>query len=302
MLLREGLDVEEGGLDLDRDGLLKIIRGADAIIPDLTVKVDGELLDAAGEQLKVVANFAVGYDNIDVNQCSKRGVVVTNTPDVLTDATAELALALALAAARGISGADRFLRDGLWKGWQPTQHLGLELSGATIGVLGLGRIGSRFAAMARAITPSLLYTSRSEKPELEKRLGLVRVEFEELLARSDLVSLHAPLTSETHHIIDTQALAQMREGAVLVNTARGELVDTDALVAALKRGKLRAAGLDVFEGEPQVPRCLIELENVVLTPHIGSATERTRNAMAELAARNVIVVLASEAPLTPVLK
>lgn len=300
MQLNEGLDVEEGGLYVERDGLLKIVKRADAIIPDLTVKVDGELLDAAGDQLKVVANFAVGYDNIDVNQCRKRGVAVTNTPDVLTDATAELALALALAAARGISGADRFLRDGLWKGWQPTQHLGLELSGATIGVLGLGRIGSRFAGMASAITPSLLYTSRSEKPELENELGIVRVEFEELLARSHLISLHVPLTSETHHIIDAQALAQMREGAVLVNTARGELVDTDALVAALKRGKLRAAGLDVFEGEPLVPRSLTELENVVLTPHIGSATERARNAMAELAARNVIAVLAGEAPLTPV--
>ncbi len=283
-----------------REDFLKRVSGADAIVADLRTRIDSEVLDSAGQQLKVVANYAVGFDNIDIEACRSRDIVVTNTPDVLTDATAELAMALGLAAGRHLVQSDSLVRSGKWHGWAPDQFLGLQLTNATIGIVGLGRIGTRFAELARGFTPNLIYTSQSEKPEEEDRLGLQRRTLEELLSEADLVSLHVPLSKETYRIIDKEALKKMKPGAVLVNTGRGELIDSDALVEALQSGGLRAAGLDVYENEPDVPDGLKKLENVVLASHIGSATEKARNEMAELAARNVVGALNGSGPVTPV--
>ena len=299
-LLEKKMEVDLSPPDETRDGFLKRVAGADAIVSDLTVQIDSQVLDRAGPQLKVVANLAVGFDNIDVKACAERGVVVTNTPDVLTNATAERAMALARAAARHLVQSDTLVKDGKWKGWEPDQFLGLELSDATIGIVGLGRIGTRFAELARGFSPNLIYTSRSEKPEEEERLGLKKKKLEELLSQADLVSLHVPLSKETDRIIDAEALEKMKPGAVLVNTGRGELIDTGALIEALRSRKLRAAGLDVYENEPNVSDELKRLENVVLTSHIGSATDTARNGMAEIVARNVLAVIEGKEPLSPV--
>ena len=299
-LLAQHLEVDEGGAEAVAETLHARVAGAAALVSDPTVRVDGELLDAAGESLKAVANFAVGYDNIDVEACRERGVVVTNTPDVLTNATAELTLGLLLAAARRLGEGERLLRAGDWTGWEPGQLLGRELSGSVVGIVGLGRIGARVAELLRGFDVTLLCTSRSPHPEEESRLGAERVPLDELLARADFVTLHAPLGPETRHLIDDAALDRMKQGAVLVNTSRGGLVDSAALARALADGRLFAAGLDVYDHEPDVPHELLALENVVLTPHMGSATSRARDGMAELVARNVIAVLAGRAPLTPV--
>lgn len=296
MRLLEGCEVRSGGLDVGRDELLQLVADADALIADPTVPVDGELLDAAGSQLRVVSNFAVGYDNVDLDACRERGVVVTNTPGVLTNATAELALELTLAAARRASEAEATLRAGRWTGWDPGAMLGLELSGATFGIVGLGRIGGRYAELVRPLAGEILYVSRSPKPERERELGARRVELDELLERSDVVSLHAPASPETKHMIGDAQLRRMRSHAVLVNTGRGSLVDSQALARALAEGELGAAGLDVYENEPEVPQELLEAPRCVLLPHIGSATHTARDAMAELAACNALAVLRGEEP------
>jgi glyoxylate reductase len=302
-LLAERFDVEEGELQLERGELLRRVPGAAAIVADPTVPVDAELLDAAGPSLRVVANFAVGYDNVDLEACREHGVVVTNTPDVLTNATAELAVTLMLAAARRIGEGERLVRSGGWTGWDPAALLGRELSGSTVGIVGLGRIGSRVAELLQGFGPKLLYSSRSARPDsiwAEARLGLERVELTELVGRADFVTLHVPLSPQTRHMVDAGLLERFKPGSVLVNTARGPLVDAKALAAALRAGRLGAAGLDVFEHEPEVDPELLELENVVLLPHVGSATAATRDAMARLVAENVIAVLAGRPPVTPV--
>jgi glyoxylate reductase len=302
-LLAERFELDEGELSLERDDLLRRIRGAAGLVADPTVPVDEELLDAAGPSLRIVANFAVGYDNIDLAACAERGVVVTNTPDVLTNATAELAVTLMLAAARRVGEGERMVRAGRWTGWDPGAMLGRELSGATVGIVGLGRIGTRVAELLQGFRPELLYTPRTVHPDniwAEGRLGLERVELTELVGRSDFVTLHVPLSRQTRHLVDDKLLELFKPGAVLVNTARGGLVDGRALAAALKSGRLAAAGLDVFEHEPSVEPELIALENVVLLPHVGSATAPTREAMARLAAENVIAVLSGRPPLTEV--
>ena len=294
-LLADGFELDDGPGDLRTR-----LRAAAALIADPTVPVDAELLDAAGGSLKVVANFAVGYDNIDLEACRERGVVVTNTPDVLTNATAELAVALMLAAARRMGEAERMVRSGSWTGWEPGQLLGRELSGSVVGIVGLGRIGTRVAELLRGFGVTLLYSARSPHPERAERVGAALVTLDELLARSDFVTLHAPLSPETRHLIDGPALSRMKPGAVLVNTSRGGLVDSAALAQALSAGSVCAAGLDVYEQEPDVPPELTALDNVVLLPHIGSATREAREGMARLAAENVIAVLGGRAPLTPV--
>jgi glyoxylate reductase len=294
--LRERAEVREGGIDATPAGIREIAAGADVLVADPSVPVDAELLDAAGPSLRLVANFAVGYDNVDLDECRRRGVAVTNTPDVLTNATAELALALTLAASRLLSDAERDLRAGRWLGWDPAAYRGLELSGATVGVVGLGRIGGRYAELLAGFGAELLYTSRSPKPEAEARLGSTRVDLEELLHRSDVVSLHVPAGPETHHMIDAAALGLMRESAVLVNTSRGSLVDLRAVAKALQEDSLGAAGLDVYEGEPQVPAEILEAPRAVLTPHIGSATVKARDAMARTVAANVLAFLDGREP------
>jgi glyoxylate reductase len=299
-LLRAKVELDVGTAELDRAELLRRARGAAALIADPTVPVDSELLDAAGPQLRVVANFAVGYDNVDLEACRQREVTITNTPDVLTNATAELTLALMLAAARQIGTGERLVRSGSWSGWEPEQLLGRELRDATIGIVGLGRIGSRVGELMSGFGSRLLYASRSERPDHETSLGIERRELDELIAESDVVTLHVPLTPSTRHLIDGDRLARFKPGSILVNTARGGLIATDALVAALRDGPLAAAALDVYEHEPTVEGGLLARENVVLAPHLGSATRTARDGMATLAARNVIEVLEGRAPLTPV--
>jgi glyoxylate reductase len=247
-----------------------------------------------------VANFAVGYDNVDLDACRERGVVVTNTPDVLTNATAELAVALMLAAARRLGEGERLVRGKAWTGWHPGQLLGRELSDSTVGIVGLGRIGTRVAELLQGFGARLLYTARDRKARAEERLPLEWRSLDDLISEADIVTLHAPLSPATRHMIDRAALARFRRGALLVNTARGGLVDTGALVDALRSGPLGAAALDVYEREPDVPEALLELENVVLLPHLGSATERARTGMARLAADNVIAVLDGAEAITPV--
>ena len=295
-LLDDRFEVVSAGLEAGPEEVRGLVRGASAIVADPTVLVDAPLLDAAGPGLEVVANFAVGYDHVDLDACRERGIAVTNTPDVLTNATAELALALALAAARHLPETERLLRAGGWHGWDPGAHRGLELSGSTAGIVGLGRIGRRFAELLSGFGVELLYSSPSAKEEAERELGATRVGLDELLRRADLISLHAPASSENHHLIDAQALALIKPTAVLVNTSRGGLVDLRALAAALREDRLGAAGLDVFEGEPQVPTEILEAPRTALTPHIGSATVKARDGMARSAAENVIAVLEGREP------
>ena len=299
-LLDARFDVQSGGLPFDRDWLFAHAPGASAIVADPTVPVDGELLDRAGDSLKVVSNFAVGFDNIDTDAVRQRGVRATNTPVVLTNATAELAVALMLATGRRITETDALLRRGEWHGWEPEQFLGRELSKATVGLVGFGRIGQRVAQLLGGFAPRLLFTDAHPMDEAAARYGAQRVPLGELLAASDYVSLHVNLTPATRHMIDAAALAECKPGAILVNTCRGGVVDTTALVAALRDGPLAGAGLDVYENEPAVPDELVALPNTVLVPHIGSATRTTRDAMAKLCAENVIAVLDGGEPLTPV--
>ena len=296
-LLRErfsAVQVMEKG---DREGLKAALADADALLPLLTDPVDAELMDA-GPKLRIIANCAVGYDNIDLEAAAKRGIPVTNTPGVLTRATAEIAFALLISLTRRIPEADRFLRAGKFTGWDPLLLLGDELAGRTIGVFGMGRIGRDFARKCRAFDMRMIYHNRNPvSREIEAELDARLVSFETLLAESHAVSIHAPLTEETRHRFDDDAFSHMREGAYLINTARGELVDEAALVRALQSGRLKGAGLDVYEFEPKVSPELLEMENVVLLPHIGSATEETRGAMASTAARNIIAVLDGKPPL-----
>jgi glyoxylate reductase len=295
-LLADRCDVVEGGLDVSRGRLLELAPGAAAIVADPTVPVGDELLDAAGPQLRIVANFAVGHDNIDLAACRRRGIAVTNTPDVLTNATAELALALTIAAARRMSEAEASLRAGRWVGWDPGAGLGLELSGAIFGIVGMGRIGRRYAELVAPLAGETLYVSRNPKPEAERELRAVRVELKELLGRADVVSLHMPASAETTGLIGASGLRAMRPDAVLVNTARGALVDSAALAEALRTGEIGAAGLDVYESEPDLPAELLEVPHCVLLPHIGSATTRARDGMARMAAENVLAVLGGSEP------
>lgn len=263
-------------------------------------RIDHELF-AAAPKLRVVAQFGVGYDNIDIEAARQRSLTVTNTPDVLTEATADLAWALLLAAARRVGEGERRVRRGEWTGWEPGQLLGSQVSGSTLGIVGAGRIGTATGLRARGFNMRVLYTSRRVNRALESGAGARRTDLESLLRDSDFVSLNVALTPETRHLLDARRLALMKPGAVLVNTARGAVVDEAALAEALAHGRLAAAGLDVYENEPRVHPRLLELENVVLAPHLGSATRSTREAMGILAARNLIAGLADQPPPTPLL-
>ena len=284
-----------------REELLAGVAGALAVVCTLTERVDAGVLDAAGPQLRVVANVAVGYDNIDVAAARERSVVVTNTPGVLDDATADLALGLILAAARRIAEGDRFLRRAEPWVWGPRMMVGLDLSaGATLGIVGYGRIGRAVARRARGFGLRLLATPTRTPVSDADAAGVTVAELDDLLAEADVVTLHVPLTDATRHLVDDAALARMKPTALLVNTARGPIVDTDALVRALQDGRIGGAALDVFEDEPAVDPRLLALERVVLTPHLGSAAAATRSAMCGLAVRNAAEVLAGRPPLPPV--
>jgi glyoxylate reductase len=284
--------------DADRaltvDELHAAVGGADAVVAMLHDRIDDALLEAAGPQLKIVANVAVGYDNVDVDAARRHGVAITNTPGVLTDATADIAIALLLAVTRRVGEGERRIRSGEPWAWSIDFMLGRGLRGKTLGIVGYGGIGRATAERARAFGLEIVYTRRGRGDEPGQ------VELDELLKRSHFVSLHCPLTPETRHLIDAGALARMRSDAYLINTARGPVVDEAALAAALRDGVIAGAGLDVFEREPEVHPDLVGLENVVLIPHLGSATVETRTAMAELAAANAIAVLTGREPPTRV--
>ena len=294
--LAERCEIREGGLEVGREDLLALAPGVDAIVADPSVQVDEALLDAAGKGLRIVANFAVGYDNVDLDACRRRGIPVSNTPGVLTNATAELALALTLAAARRVGEAEAGLRAGRWHGWDPGDLLGLELSGATFGVVGMGRIGRRYAELVAAFEGRIFYSSPRPKPAVENELGASRAPIDELLGHADVVSLHALATTETVGLIGARELEAMKPHAVLVNTARGSLVDSAALARALREGTIGGAGLDVYAHEPEVPKELLEAPRCVLLPHIGSATTKARDAMAALVADNVLAALDGAEP------
>ncbi len=301
--LRERCDVDvyEGEFAIPRKELLERIRGRAGAITLLTERVDAELLDTAGPGLRVIANHAVGYDNVDVAECTRRGVLVTNTPDVLTETTADIAWALLLAAARRIAEGDRFLRSRTPWIWGPTMMLGVDVHGETLGIVGFGRIGRAVARRAKGFGMRVLYDSRTRAPaDVEGELGARRVPFDELLAESDFVSVNCALTPETRHLFGDEQFRKMKPTAVLVNTARGPVVDEAALARALKAGEIRGAGLDVFENEPQVHPELLECENAVIVPHLGSATVDTREAMGMLAAENLFAALEGRRPPTPV--
>lgn len=269
----------------------------DALFCLLTDKIDGEVMDSFGPQLKVVANMAVGFDNIDVPEAKKRGIIITNTPGILTDTVAEHTFALMLAIAHRITEADKFTKDLKYQGWAPMLMLGNDLSGKTLGIVGLGRIGSRVAHhAAKGFEMKVLYYDVNRNEEFEKEFDAVYMPFDDLLKKSDFVSIHVPLLETTRHLINAEKLKLMKPTAYLVNTSRGPVVDEVALAYALKNNVIHGTALDVFEFEPKITPELLKLDNVILTPHIASATEETRSKMSSLAATNIIEALEGRTP------
>jgi glyoxylate reductase len=299
--LRERCDVtiHQNEFGIPREELLQVVRGRDAIITMLTERVDAELLEAVGPQLKIVANHAVGFDNVDVPACTAAGVLATNTPDVLTETTADTAFALLMAAARRVGEGERLLRARTPWIWGPLMMLGQDVHHKTIGIVGFGRIGQAVARRAKGFGMRVIYADAFQlPPEVEAETSAERRELNDLLAEADFVSIHTNLTPETRHLFDAAAFARMKPTAVLVNTSRGPVVDEAALADALATGKIFAAGLDVFEREPHVEERLLGLENVVIIPHLGSATVDTRDAMGMLAVENVFAALDGTRPPT----
>jgi len=284
---------------LPRDVLLEQVKGCAGILTQLREPIDAEVFDAAGDQLKVVSNYAVGFNNIDVDEATRRGIVVCNTPGVLTDATADIAWTLLMGVTRRVYEGDTLMRSGEWDGWKPYELLGGDIVGKTLAIIGAGRIGAAMAKRATGWDMRLLYTARSPKPAMDQ-LGAKHVELETALREADFVSLHVPLTDQTHHLLDADRLALMKSTAYLINTARGPVVDEAALITALKTGKLAGAGLDVYEDEPAMKPGLASCPNTLLLPHLGSATIETRAAMSRLAAENLLTVLAGRTPPHPV--
>ncbi|MBN1944385.1 MAG: D-glycerate dehydrogenase [Bradymonadales bacterium] len=281
----------------DRDRLRRELATADALVCLLTDRIDRELIEAA-PRLKVIGNCAVGVDNIDVQAAFERGITICHTPGMLTNATADLTMALLLAVARRIVEADRFVREGGWTVWQPGLILGLELSGSTLGILGMGRIGQAVAQRAVAFGLKVVYWDRQPVQEAQS-IPAEYLELDDLLGQSDIVCLHLPLTLETEQLMNRERLGAMKPGSILINTARGRIVDEEALVQSLRSGHLSGAGLDVYEREPEIHPGLLELKQVVLLPHIGSATHRTRTAMASAVCRDVVKVLGGQRPEHP---
>lgn len=287
-------DIWDAPLPPPRAVLLERVRGVDGILSLLTDKIDATVMDAAGTQLKVISNYAVGYDNIDISEAAARGIAVGNTPGVLTETTADFAFALLLAAARRVVEGDKFVRAGKWKTWEPRLLLGTDVHGATLGLVGFGRIGQAVARRAAGFGMRILYHQRHASPAADA-LGAEPVDFDTLLRESDFVSLHVPLNDETYHLLDIRAFRLMKNTAVLINTARGGVVDPAALYAALKNGEIAFAALDVTEPEPILPDDpLLTLENIIITPHLGSASHAARDKMAVMAAENLLAGVRGE--------
>jgi glyoxylate reductase len=300
--LRAAHEVEIGPepRGLGREGFLARLSGHDAILPFVTDTVDREVLSRA-PRLRVVANCGVGVNNVDLAACRERGIAVTNTPEVLTDATADATFALILDACRGVTAGDRAVRAGQWKGWAPTEFIGIRVTGATLGIVGLGRIGQAVAARARGFSMPVLYAQRRRLPPArEAELQAAFTPLDELFAASDVVCLCCPLTPETRGLVSRERLATMKKGSVLVNTSRGPCVDEEALADALNTGHLFAAGLDVYAREPEIAPALLTCDRVVLAPHLGSADRPTREAMARICVDAILAVLAGQEPRTRV--
>jgi glyoxylate reductase len=296
--LKKQFDVSMHALDrpMDRDTLLSSVVGKQGLLCMITDAVDAELLHRAPD-LKVIANFGVGYNNIDVTAASARAIMVTNTPGVLTDATADLAMALILAVGRRLVEGDRHTRDGKFQFWAPYYFLGHAITGKTLGIIGMGRIGTAVARRASGFDMPVLYHNRRRLPEDEERALRARyTDLKTLLARSDFVSVHVPLSADTHHLIGAPELAAMKSSAFLINTARGPVVDEKALLHALEQGRIAGAGLDVYEHEPALTPGLEKLDNVILLPHMGSATEETRRRMGAMAVENMVAGLTGQVP------
>lgn len=293
------VEVYEKDKPIPRKELFRRAMDSDAVISLLTEKFDKELMDHL-RSCKIIANVAVGYNNIDIKYAASRGIIVTNTPDVLTNSTADLAVALLLAASRRLGEGERLIRNKKYKGWKPKLLLGNELKGKTVGIIGAGRIGSAFAKKIKAFDTEIIYSDTSGNDYLNSQLNARKVSLNYLLRNSDFISVHLPLNDKTFHILNKKNLTLLKRTSVIINTSRGEIIDEKVLINLLKHKKIFAAGLDVFEDEPDINPELLNLQNVVLLPHIGSATIEARNAMSLLAARNVNAVLSGRKPITPV--
>lgn len=286
----------------ERSYFLQKISRADGIIafPSATTMIDREAIDAA-KKLRVISCYSVGYDHIDVEYATEKGIIVTNTPGVLTDATADIAFGLILMAGRRMSEGERLIRSGKWTTWGPRFLLGNQVSGSSLGIVGLGRIGQAVARRAAGFDMKIFYTGRSRKQDLERELGVSFLPFDELISSCDFISLHCPFTPETEGLIGKEELQRMKKSAILINTSRSRVVDTDALYAALREEEIAGAGVDVFDSEPVDPDDpLIQLDNIAMTPHIGSASIKTREAMAVMAAENMMAGLSGQIPPNPV--
>lgn len=297
-LLEEHFDVEINPEDrvLLKEELLEKVKGKDAVLCLITDNIDKEVFEAVGAQCKIFANYGVGYNNIDIAAATQSGIIITNTPGVLDDATADLAWALLMAVSRRIVPADKFTRNGAFQAWDPMMFLGRDITGKVLGLIGAGRIGSNFAKKAKAFDMKILYTSLKRNLKIESELGAVYVDKETLLKEADFVSLHVPLQPSTIHYIGEKEFSMMKKTSVIVNTSRGPVIDEKALVKALKQGEIWGAGLDVYENEPDIEPELLDMYNVVIVPHIASATMETRTNMGLIAARNIIKVLKGENP------
>ena len=284
---------------IPRKTLIQKVKNCDALISLLTEKIDKKIIDQM-LQCKIIANYAVGYNNIDIEYAKKKKIIVTNTPDVLTESTADLAITLVLACARRISEGEKLIKTGKYKGWKPKLLLGMELKGKNFGILGAGRIGSAVAKRAKSFGTNILYVDKKPNKKLEKELGAKKVSLKFLLKNSDILSVHLSLNNQTFHFLNKDKLNHIKKNSILVNTSRGGVIDESALIDLLKRNRIRAVGLDVFENEPKLNPELISFPNVLILPHLGSATEEARSRMAKLAVNNVINVLNGKAPITPV--
>jgi glyoxylate reductase len=298
-ILKRCCQVEVSDYDgvIPRSLLLEKVKDTDGLLVLLTDMIDKKVIVAAGKKLRVISNYAVGYNNIDVVEATKRGIMVTNTPGVLTETTADLAWALLMCIGRRIVEGDKLVRAGKFRGWEPMLLLGTDIHESTLGLIGFGRIGQAMARRAKGFNLKVIYYDREPVPPIiEKELGASYVSFDELLRKSDFISVHVPLTEETFHLIGQEEFSMMKKESYLINTARGPIIDEKALVKALKGGVIRGAALDVFENEPAIEQELMNLNNVVIVPHIGSASYRTRTKMAIMAAKNLISALKGERP------
>ncbi len=284
---------------ISKSRLLKEVEKIDALISLVTDKIDAEIIDAM-QKCKVIANYAVGYNNIDYQYAKKKNIIVTNTPDVLTDSTADLTMALALSCARRLYEGKNLIEKNKFSGWHPKLLLGIELKDKTFGILGAGRIGTAVAIRAKSFGTKIMYYSNHKNTYLDDNLNAKKVSLDKLLKSADFLSINLPLTKNTYHLLDSKKLDLLKKTVVIINTARGEIIDENALIRIIRNKKIFAAGLDVFENEPRVNKKLLKLDNVVILPHIGSATVEARDKMAMLAARNVSAVLRGKKPVTPI--